>query len=309
MPSTPFFSIVIVSLNGGGVIGRALDSLRDLDYEDYEVIVVDNGSTDNLAEVVLEDYPEARLIRSPVNLGFAGGNNLGLRQAQGDILVLLNDDTEVRPEWLKAWALAADENPKWGILGCKLLYPGGRTIQHAGGVVAPNGNTTHLGYEEEDRGQFDETASCDYVTGAAMAIRREAFQRIGPLDEKYFPIYFEETDYCFQARRAGFDVLYVPGAVVIHHESRTQGRGSFRFMVRYTRCRMRFLVKCFSGRELRQAAWHELKWWRRPFSVRCYFPFFCGYVLGLKNLPGLLKDRARFQKLLKERGREPGLRQ
>jgi GT2 family glycosyltransferase len=301
----PFFSIIIVSLNGAPVIARALESLRATEYDRYEVIVVDNGSTDNLAEVVKAGFPEVLLIQSPINLGFAGGNNLGMRQAQGDVLVLLNDDTEVRPGWLRAWAEAMRERPRWGVLGCKLLYPGGRLIQHAGGVVESNGQTHHIGYEQEDDGRFDEIRACDYVTGAAIALRREMVRRLGPLDEKYFPIYFEETDYCWQARRVGYEVLYVPDSVVIHHESRTQGRFSFRFVFRYTRCRMRFLLKCFSGRELLRATRQELRWWRRFRSNRAfYFPFFAGYVAAACRLPGLLRDRQVFRRRMAELARE-----
>jgi GT2 family glycosyltransferase len=305
MTQEPFFSIIIVSLNGGPVIARALESIRATDYDRYEVIVVDNGSTDNLAEVVQTGFPEVLLIQSPINLGFAGGNNLGMRQAQGDVLVLLNDDTEVRPGWLRAWAQAMRERPRWGVLGCKLLYPGGRLIQHAGGVVESNGQTHHLGYEQEDDGRFDEILACDYVTGAAIALRREMVERLGPLDEKYFPIYFEETDYCWQARRVGYEVLYVPDSVVIHHESRTQGRFSFRFVFRYTRCRMRFLLKCFSSRELLRAVRQELRWWRRFRSNRAfYFPFFVGYVAAAWHLPWLLRDRQVFRRRMAELARE-----
>ncbi len=304
MTQEPFFSIIVVSLNGGPVIARALESIRATDYDRYEVLVVDNGSTDNLVEVVKTGFPEVLLIQSPINLGFAGGNNLGMRQAQGDVLVLLNDDTEVRPGWLRAWVQAMRERPRWGALGCKLLYPGGRLIQHAGGVIESNGQTHHIGYEQEDDGRFDEILACDYVTGAAIALRREMVQRLGPLDEKYFPIYFEETDYCWQARRVGYEVLYVPDSVVIHHESRTQGRYSFRFVYRYTRCRMRFLLKCFSRRELLRALRQELRWWRRFCNRSFYLPFFAGYVSAAWRLPGLLRDRKAFQCRMAELARE-----
>ncbi|MBN1865735.1 glycosyltransferase family 2 protein [Candidatus Sumerlaeota bacterium] len=293
-----FFSIVIVSLNGGRVIGRALDSVRRTDYPAFEVIVVDNGSTDDLAEVVRRDYPEVRLIRAPVNLGFAGGNNLGIREAQGDAIVLLNDDTEVRPGWLKAWAKAASEHPRWGVLGAKLLYPDGRTIQHAGGRIQPNGQTYHFGYEQEDDGRFDRLIPCDYVTGACIALRRETVSELGLLDEKYFPIYFEETDYCWQVRRVGYEVLYVPDAVVVHHESRTQGRYSFRFVYRYTRCRIRFLLKCFSKEDLVRALVAELRWWFRRQKPTFYLPYLWAYLHGLVYMPFHLRDRFPFHRRL-----------
>ncbi|MFP4381971.1 MAG: glycosyltransferase family 2 protein [Candidatus Sumerlaeia bacterium] len=294
----PFFSIIIVSLNGGEVIATALDALRHDGYARKEVIVVDNGSTDDLAEKVRGQYPEVRLIQSPINLGFAGGNNLGLREAAGDIMVLLNDDTEVRPGWLDAFARVAAEHDKWGIMGCKLLYPDGKTIQHAGGVIAPNGNTMHLGYEAPDDGSWDELIQCDYVTGAALAIRRELMDRLGMLDEKYFPIYFEETDYCWRARQLGYEVLYVPDSVVIHHESRTQARFSFRFVVRYTCGRFRFIVKNFTKRELLRAAKHEVRWWLKSENKHFRWPVVRAYLQSIPRLPGYWKARRQWRKEL-----------
>lgn len=304
LPIDPFFSIIIVSLNGSGVISRALQSIRASDYESYEVILVDNGSTDNLEQLVKAQFPEVRLIQSPINIGFAGGNNLGLREANGDILVLLNDDTEVRSGWLSAWANAAREHPQWGILGCKLLYPDGKTIQHAGGVIEANALSSHIGREQLDDGRFDAVRLCDYVTGAAMAIRRDVLNLLGGLDEKYYPIYFEETDYCWQVRRIGHEVLYIPDCVAIHHESRTQGAWSFKFLLRYTRGRMRFLAKCYSKAELWKAARIELRWWFRRYSYPCYLPYLCGYAAALCQLPGHLRDRFPFHRKMESIARQ-----
>lgn len=293
----PFFSIVIVCLNGQDALPKALQAVRQTRYPHYEVIVVDNGSTDRTAEIVRNLFPEVRLIRSPVNLGFAGGNNLGLRAAHGDILVLLNDDTEVRPDWLEAWARAAAQYPRWGILGAKLLYPDGQTIQHAGGTVDPNGLSHHFGYGQPDDGRFDEVVSCDYCTGAALAIRRELYETIGPLDPEYYPIYFEETDYCRMARRAGYEVLYIPEATIVHHESRTQSAFSFRFNFRYTCGRVRFVLKNFTARELARAARRELGWWRRRHAWPYARGVVCAYLVTLTRLPGILRARRRTQSL------------
>ncbi len=293
MAQTPSFSIVIVSLNGARVIARALDAVLATDYPDYEVIVVDNGSTDDLADIVRNSYPSVHLVQSPVNLGFAGGNNLGIREACGDIVVLLNDDTEVRPGWLKAWAEAASRCDDWGVLGCKLLYPDGETIQHAGGALEANGLTHHLGYGEPDDGRFDEELDCEYVTGAAMAVRRDVLAELGGLDETYFPIYFEEVDLCHRVRASGRRVRYVPSCVVVHHESRTQSRYSFRFHFRYTRCRLRYILRCFTARQLVRAAGRELRWWLRGHSWECYVAYPCAYLAILPRLPWLLRDRLR----------------
>lgn len=266
----------------------ALDATQ---WDDLEVIVVDNGSTDGTSETTRRCAPDAIMIRSERNLGFAGGNNLGLVRATGDVLVLLNDDCEVRADWLTEWMAAADALPDWGVLGCKLLYPGGKTIQHAGGVIEPNALTKHLGYMEPDDGRFDELRRCDYVTGAAFAIKREVMEKIGLLDPEYFPIYFEENDYCARAARAGFGVYYVPRAVVIHHESMTTKKLSFGFLCKYHRNRLRFMIKNFSAEELRRAMRQEAKWLigHRPWDVA--LPLLRAYGHCLLRAPRLYRAR------------------
>ena len=118
-------------------------------------------------------------------------------------------------------------------MGCKLLYPDSDIIQHAGGVIEPNALTKHLGYMEKDRGQCDQVLKCDYVTGAAFAIRRDVIEQIGMLDEKYFPILLEENDFCMRTKRAGFEIYYIPQSVVIHHESMTTEKLSPGFLYKY----------------------------------------------------------------------------
>jgi len=189
-----------------------------------------HGNNNLLPQNKSGNNPQVTLLRAGRNLGFAGGNNLGIRKAQGDIIVLLNDDTEVAPDWLSVARRSIESLPDWGILGAKLLYPDKTTIQHAGGTIQPNALTQHIGNGEIDIGQYDTIKQCDYVTGAAFFIRREVVDTIGLLDEGYFPIYFEEVDYCFRARAAGYEVYYVPGIKVLHYESRTTKKLSRGFL-------------------------------------------------------------------------------
>ena len=246
-----------------------LRSVYQSDWPNLEVIVVDNGSADRTSEVTRSEAPEAIVIRAERNLGFAGGNNLGLERAKGELLVLLNDDCEPHPGWLKALVQSADELPDWGILGCKLLYPGGEIIQHAGGLIEANALTKHVGYGERDEGQHNRRTRCAYVTGAAFAIRRETMERIGLLDADFFPIYFEEIDFCFRAERAGYGSYYVPGAEVIHHESMTTKRLSYGFLCKYHKNRLRFMARNFDRGQLMRAMRCELGWLlrHRPWDV------------------------------------------
>lgn len=235
-------SVIIPVWNGRKYLPDCLEALFAQRYPDLEVIAVDNASSDGSADWIAEQYPQVRLIRNPVNLGFAGGCNTGLQVAQGDILVLLNQDTRVLPGWLQAMVDAL-RRPKVGIVGCKILYPDGETIQHAGGWIEwPLGLAHHYGQGERDEGQWDEPRQVDYVTGAAMAFRRDLLEKVGLLDEEFRPAYFEDTDFCFRAREAGYEVWYVPSATLIHTESASL-KGSAELALSYHRGRLRFVLK------------------------------------------------------------------
>ena len=235
-------SVILLSWNGMDYLENCLDSVFRQDYPDFEVIVVDNGSSDGSAEFVATRYPQVRLIRSEYNRGFAGGCNIGLRAAAGDALVLLNQDTEVQPGWLNALVTAL-ESPAVGIAGCKARYPDG-SIQHAGGfVVGPRAETGHVGRYEPDDGRFDDLHDADFVTGAALAISRASLVRMGLLDEGFYPAYYEDVDWCYTAREVGFRVVYVPTAQLIHHETPTARRESQEHKYIYHHGRMRFVFK------------------------------------------------------------------
>lgn len=286
-----FFSIVVVSLNGEKALPMCMEALFKTEYQKYEVILVDNGSSDNTSAVVKNGWKDVKIIRSPKNLGFAGGNNLGIKASRGDWVVLLNDDTEVDPDWLNAFDKAIRKFPDAGILGCKLLYPDRKTIQHAGGYIDPNGLTHHYGYGEEDKGQHNEIRECAYVTGAAFAINRALINKIGGLDDAFFPIYFEEVDFCRRAHKAGFKTLYVPEAVVIHHESRTTTKFSPGFLYKYHKNRIRFLVKNLGLKDLIKAGSFEEKWIAKNMSSDNYLPLIKSYLTMTPKIPFIILKR------------------
>jgi GT2 family glycosyltransferase len=238
-------SIIVVSWNGEEHLADCLDALLEQASLDDEVLVVDNASTDGSVELVRSRYPTVRLLEMERNLGFAGGCNVGLRAAAGRRLFLVNQDVTVRPGWLQAM-LAALSPPDVGIVGCKLLYPDG-TIQHAGGIVSyPSSMTDHAGHLEPDRGQWDRGREVDYVTGAALGLRRIVLYEVGGLDEGFYPGYFEEVDYCFRVRASGRRVVYTPEAVAVHVESTTLGKESQAYLHAYHVGRLRFSLKHLS---------------------------------------------------------------
>jgi len=242
-------SAIIPVWNGRQYLPACLDALLAQDYPDFEVVVVDDASTDGSADFIAENYPQVQLIRNERNLGFAGGCNVGLQAAVGDVLVLLNQDTVVQPGWLEALAEILLTNPDVGIAGGKALYPDG-TIQHAGGYVDERGEGSHYGCRQKDVGQFDQMRDVDYVTGATLAITRQPFEAIGGLDEGFTPAYYEDVDWCHRAQEAGFRVVYAPQAVLIHKEASTIIEMSHEGMYLYHRHRLRFVLKHWSIRRL-----------------------------------------------------------
>jgi GT2 family glycosyltransferase len=238
----PAISAIVLTWNGAAYIEECLTSLLAQEYAGLEVLVVDNGSTDGTPELVAECPPDVRLIRNERNLGFAAGNNVGLRIAGGELLVLLNQDTKVHPGFLLALARTFEVRMV-GIAGCKLLCPDG-TIQHAGGYLhGPRGETGHVGRHATDDGQFDEVADVDFVTAAALAISRAALDEIGLLDEGFAPAYYEDVDWCYRARAAGFRVVYQPEAVVTHKESTSTSESGYWRKFAINQGRIRFLFK------------------------------------------------------------------
>jgi len=240
-------SVVIPVWNGSSVISECLASIyRHAGDELQEVICVDNGSADESAGIIATLFPQVRLIRQPVNLGFAGGVNVGIAAAEGEVFVLLNQDCEVEKNWLTQILAALQENPSWGVVGCTILERDG-SISHAGAFIEhPSARGVH---RTEPLDSAPHTV--EYVTGTVFAIRRSTWETTGPFDEGFFPAYYEECDYCFRVRQQGQAVGYVPAARVRHfHSSEEWQADPIRHAVNQFRTRYRFVSKHFSEVEL-----------------------------------------------------------
>jgi len=222
MKNPPRVSIVVVNWNGKELLKNCLSSLDGTDYEDFDVIVVDNGSTDGSVEMVREEFSFVGLVLNTRNLGFAKANNQGMKRALmngADYVFLLNNDTEIiHKNWLKNLIEVAESSSKIGIVGCKLLLPNGN-IQHAGGYVDYKGDHHYL--------VGDKIGKVDYVTGAAFLVKREVVNKIGLFDEQFSPAFSEEVDYCMRARKAGYWVVYSPRTVIIHRMGATAKKHSW----------------------------------------------------------------------------------
>lgn len=235
-------AVIVLSWNGEKYLAACLDALIAQTDGQVELIVVDNASTDASQDIIRRYLPRVRLIANSTNLGFSGGNNIGLTVTEAEVVVLLNQDTEVRPDWLNAILKTFQSDTNIGIVGCKALYSDGR-IQHAGASInAVSAFATHIGQGEDDHGQYDEPMDMDYVTGAAFAIHRKVLEQLGGLDEGFNPALYEEVDYCYRARRLGYRVVYQPQAVLVHYESTALPKPHYELYSLLHRNRLRFVL-------------------------------------------------------------------
>jgi GT2 family glycosyltransferase len=219
----PLASIVIPNWNGAHHLPVCLDSLRAQSYADTETILVDNGSTDGSQSLVTEKYPEVRLLALDHNLGLTGGNNAGFQAASGEILISLNNDTEVAPYFVEALVTALLEHPQAGIAASKMLLFDQRDVLHsAGDGYGVDGIPFNRGVWEQDTGQYDEPGWIFGGCGGAVAYRRAMLDKVGLFDESFF-MYCEDVDLNWRAQLAGWPCWYTPEAVVYHKLSATGG--------------------------------------------------------------------------------------
>jgi hypothetical protein len=227
----PLVSIITVNYNQAGVTRALLDSIRRQHWPTVEVIVVDNGSVADPIPALTAEYPEVRGIRSDRNLGFAGGNQLGVDVARGEYLFLLNNDTEVTPDCLEALVRFCEQHPGVGAVSPLLCYfpapdyAGSDLIQYAGmtRVSDLTGRNHTVGALQPDRGQFKTATRTAYAHGAALFFPRATLERAGFLAHDFF-LYYEELDWCERIQRAGLELWVLPTVRVYHKESFTTGR-------------------------------------------------------------------------------------
>jgi GT2 family glycosyltransferase len=301
-------AVIVLTWNASAV---ALECVRALEAQerppDY-TLIVDNASTDDTIAQIEATFPQLHILRNSTNLGFSGGMNTGIATLRRlptppDIVVLLNQDTIVAPQWLGALADAFADDADLGAAGCKIRYADG-TIQHAGVYLEwPRAVAHHIGVYEADTGQYDSMQHYDIVTGAALALRMAALDRVGLFDVGYAPAYYEDVDLCWRLRQAAYGVLYVPQAVLTHHESLSLRdplvRGHY-----YNRGRLRYVLKTYSFDDLlgdfvaaEQAFLYEHIHPAEGHALRR------AYIDTLLALPDILRARADTAGLLSEEQR------
>lgn len=220
-------SIILVNYKNSSDTIECIESLREVDYKNFNVIIVDNASNDDSVQSIRNSIKNEILIESKENLGFAGGNNLGIDYAiknGAEYVLLLNNDTTVESDFLKELINTFDLEKSVGIVGCKINYYSNKDIiNYAGGEIIWNKFTTKFyGTDTKDEMKYEDAKEITFVSGCAMMIKRDVIEKIGYLDHTYF-MYYEDTDYCAKAIEAGFILMYQPNSKIYHKISASSG--------------------------------------------------------------------------------------
>ncbi len=252
----PLVSIISVNFNQIQVTLELLESLRNISFRNFEIILVDNGSSKDSTKLISEAYPEVNYIYNDKNLGFSGGNNLGIRASKGEYLFFVNNDAEITEGCIETLLQLFNSIPQLGIVSPRICYDlkltnNQQIIQYAGAThVHPiTARNEILGEKQLDKGQFNEAEETAYVHGAAMMIKREVIGNVGIMPEEFF-LYYEELDWSEQIRNAGYKVYVEPNALVFHKESLAVGKNSTLKTYYHIRNRIFFVRRNRSGSQI-----------------------------------------------------------
>jgi len=265
--------IIILNWNKGDLTIDCLESLYKMSYRDFEVILVDNGSVDDSVDRISAKYPALKIIKNSENLGFTGGNNLGMKEAMKHspgYIMLLNNDTIVHESMLSELLKAIESNGEIGMVGPKIYYYGDNIIWSAG---TWHDRLLHrfklIGMGHKDSGQFSKKRDVDELTACAMLIRREVIEKVGYLNDDYFTI-VEDSEYCLRVKRAGYRLIFVPKSILWHKVSSSSGGEDSPLNIYYSTRNVLYLVKKYYFISL-------------PFILfKYYFKCFLFYLLGCK---------------------------
>ena len=231
--------IIVLNWNGKEDTLECLESLEKINYSNYKIVVVDNGSEDDSVSETKKQFPKVKIIENKKNLGFAGGNNVGIKYAINSgarYVLLINNDTTVEENFLSELVEVGESDEKVGVLGSKIYFHSEPDrIWFAGGKVSWLKNKgTHIGLDQIDNGQYDKIKETDYLTGCCLLIKREVIEKIGVLEEDYF-LYYEDTDFSLRAKNADYKIVYVPKSKIYHKISRSTKPGSSDYIYYHTR--------------------------------------------------------------------------
>ena len=249
MSKNPLISIITINYNNISVTLDLLLSIRECIYTNLEVIVVDNGSDLDPTEMIMKNYPEVIAIRSSKNLGFAGGNNLGIRHANGEFIFFVNNDTLFEENVIVELIKPFYQDEKIGIISPKVIYyETPNIIQYAGAteINSLTGRNKIVGQGENDNNELFKSDFTYFAHGAAMIIRKCLVEKVGIFPEVFF-LYYEELDYSYRTRKTGFKIYFNSKAVIYHRVSYSVGEDSPLKVYYMTRNRIMFMQRNFTG--------------------------------------------------------------
>jgi GT2 family glycosyltransferase len=219
-------SIVIPNWSGQHWLETCFESLRRQTYKDFEIIMVDNGSTDDSVSFTRQNYPEVKIIELPENLGYAGGVQKGIEASRSDAVVFLNNDTEAPPQWLAELVGSLERHPEAGMATSKMVKrKDKKTLDGAGDILNWYFVPFPRGRDQLDRGQYDVEEEVFSPSGGAGIVRREMLEKVGGIDEHFFA-YYEDVDLGFRGQLAGYKCIYNPKALIYHDVWGTSKRDS-----------------------------------------------------------------------------------
>jgi len=223
-------TVIIPNWNGRNLLEECLGSLERQTFRDFEIIVVDNGSTDGSKEFIRDRFPDVKIIEMKENTGFASACNAGIRESKGDLIVLLNNDANADEKWLEKMVSVFEKHPEIGFCASRILFKDDSgIIDSAGDEFSTWGFGYKRGHGEEDDARFNEETSVFSACAGAGVYRKEMFERIGYFDEDFFA-YYEDIDLSWRAWATQYRCLYVPEAVVYHKEKATSGKDNDRYL-------------------------------------------------------------------------------
>lgn len=281
--TNPLVSIVIINWNGKEITDVCLESIKEnTKYPNYELIVVDNGSTDGSVEFIQERFPEVKIIENSQNLGTAKASNQGISAGSGQYFLVSDNDIEVEPGWLTKLVNLVEQSPDIGIVSPRFINPDG-SIQDAGGYVTDAGIGRRITQDYKEPREVE-------CTGVTYLIKKAVIDKIGMLDEGYFPTYFEQTDFSFRARRAGFKVYVNPQVNVIHKMNISQKEDSYKYLIK-NKNRIRFMIINFPvSRLLKSCGWEILRLLKNIVYLRAHL-LIKAHIINLMDLNDLMKKR------------------
>jgi GT2 family glycosyltransferase len=247
--SNPLVSILTVQYNHIEQTIQFLESISQIEYDNYEVIVVDNASEVDASKEIKMVMPDARVIRSEMNLGFAGGNNLGLPFCKGELILFINNDTEVERDFLRPLVQLWKSIPKIGMISPRIQYydPKG-VLQYAGATELSRFTLRNrsLGFRDVDKGQFLDTYKTGFIHGAAMLVPSSVIREAGEMESGFF-LYYEEYDWCSRIKALEYEIYYCGESLIYHKESMSVGKVSALKTYYRTRNRIWFAKRNLKG--------------------------------------------------------------